>query len=100
MRSYAGSATQIVQLPAANVSDYMVAVPVPASLPEGTWTVAVHNGYGGSGMWATVPETLIMTSAPAAWPSNVFNVASMGLSAAVTAVRNEHQRDRENRYLT
>jgi len=51
---------------------YCLAVKLPPDLKCGDYTLAVHNGYGGSGGWS-VPVKLTVVE-PLTWPQTVFDV--------------------------
>lgn len=60
---------------------------VPEKITPGTYQVWVHNGYGGELGWSKAGETRIAKAG--AWPSEEFNVKTLGLELAL-------QRAREN----
>jgi hypothetical protein len=63
---------------------YSARFPIPASVTAGTYTVYIHNGYGGNAGWvrcATKPldsgaHQGFTISNPVVWPTNVFNITT------------------------
>jgi hypothetical protein len=55
---------------------YALTVALPADLPTGLYTVAVHNGFGGSNAWR--PAGHIQIRPTPIWKQEVFDVSKFG----------------------
>jgi len=58
------------------VEKYSLLVPLPVDLPLGTYTIWVHNGFGGKEGWRT--GCALKVRQPEKWPDKVFNIRDFG----------------------
>lgn len=70
-----------VSLEPAKATCYALSFDLPAALEPGTYTVFVHNGFGGNAAWRQAG--VIRIESPTPWPSTVFDVKKLGLQAAL-----------------
>ena len=61
---------------AAEGDGFAIQVKLPADLPEGDYTVLVHNGWGGAAGWSA--PVAVTVKRPALWPSRVYNIHDFG----------------------
>jgi hypothetical protein len=57
-------------------SGYALNFPLPADIPAGNYTLAIHNGLGGDASWR--PAGSVTVRPPTAWKNDVFNVKDFG----------------------
>ncbi len=74
-------------LQAKEASCYALWFDLPAALAPGDYTVLVHNGYGGPATWREVGA--LSVKPPEAWPTQVLNVAELGLEGALKAAQEQ-----------
>lgn len=60
----------------ASADKYSLNATLPATLAAGTYTLWVHNGFGGTAGWAG--GLTLRIRAPSRWPDRVFNVREFG----------------------
>ncbi len=73
IRNNAGMDMSCVVLKA---SAYDVHVRLPGDLPDGEYSVCLHNGLGGAHGWSSAKRLAIVPRE--AWPASVFNVVDFG----------------------